>query len=181
MNADGTNQTNLTNTQSVDEWNVIWSPDGSKLAYTRHTWPTTRENQPDIYVMNADGTNQVNLTDTMPEVMSVANPNWSPDGIKVAFLSCLGENGQNCNIYVMNADGTNPVNITKKPVGYYGFGTDAAHTLDWQRLPAPTPPKGRDVTVHPPDTGGPSLLLVASALLFAVGRLLYAVVRRGRM
>jgi hypothetical protein len=44
---------------------------------------------------------------------------------------------------------------------------------DWQPLTL----KSRSETVHPPDTGGPSLLLVASALLFSVGRLLYAVVR----
>jgi Tol biopolymer transport system component len=194
MKADGTNQNNLTNTPSVEEWEVTWSPDGSKLAYTRHTWPTTRENLPDIYVMNSDGTNPVNLTDTLPEVMSVANPTWSPDGTKIAFNSgpwaefrgrsgiyvmdadgtnpvnitspktpnlsgspvwspdgtkmafhtCLGEDGQDCNIYVMNADGTNPVNITNKPEGYYGFGSDGGHTLDWQPLPGPTPPKDAD-------------------------------------
>ena len=41
---------------------------------------------------------------------------------------------------------------------------------DWQ----PLPPKSPSVTVYPPDTGGPSLLLVASALLFSGGVLLYA-------
>jgi Tol biopolymer transport system component len=250
MKADGTDQNNLTNTPSVEEWEVTWSPDGSKLAYTRHTWPTTRENQPDIYVMNSDGTNPVNLTDTLPEFMSVANPTWSPDATKIAFISCpwaeyrgrcgiyvmdadgtnpvnitspttpdlygppvwspdgtkmafhtcLGDDGQNCNIYVMNADGTNPVNITNKPEGYYGFGTDAGHTLDWQPLPGPTEaksekqheehqrsqqqqqpqqgPKSRSVTVHQPDTGGPSLLWVASALLFSGSVFLYAGVNR---
>jgi WD40-like Beta Propeller Repeat len=71
MNADGTNQTNLTNTPSVSEWEVNWSPDGSKLAYTRHTWPTRRENQSDIYVMNSDGTNPVNLTDKMKGYLRV--------------------------------------------------------------------------------------------------------------
>jgi Tol biopolymer transport system component len=111
MNADGTNQTNLTNTQSVEEWEVNWSPEGSKLAYTRHTWPTTR--QPDIYVMNTDGTNPVNLTASMPEGMSAGHPDWSPDGTKIAFLSCpSAETGGACGIYVMNADGTNLVNIT---------------------------------------------------------------------
>jgi hypothetical protein len=62
----------------------------------------------------------------------------------MAFHTCLGEDGQDCNIYVMNADGTNPVNITNKPEGYYGFGSDGGHTLDWQPLPGPTPPKDAD-------------------------------------
>jgi Tol biopolymer transport system component len=247
VNADGTNKTNLTNTPSVDEWEVNWSPDDSKLAYTRYTWQTTRENQPDIYVMNSDGTNPVNLTDSMPEAMGAGQPNWSPDGEKIAFLSgpredapgrsgiyvmnsdgtnpvnitsaatpnlwgpptwspdgtkiafltCLGKYKQDCNIYVMNADGTDPVNITNKKKGYYGFGaTGPGDTLDWQPLAGPTKKpkserqqeqrqenqkqhpqqgsKSRSTTVHPPDTGGLSLLLVASALLFSGGVLLYA-------
>jgi Tol biopolymer transport system component len=198
MNADGTNKTNLTNTPSVDEWEVNWSPDDSKLAYTRYTWQTTRENQPDICVMNSDGTNPVNLTDSMPEAMGAGQPNWSPDGEKIAFLSGPREDAPGrSGIYVMNSDGTNPVNITNKKKGYYGFGgTGPGDTLDWQPLAGPTKKpkserqqeqrqenqkqhpqqgsKSRSTTVHPPDTGGLSLLLVASALLFSGGVLLYA-------
>jgi hypothetical protein len=44
---------------------------------------------------------------------------------------------------------------------------------DWQ----PLTPKSRSLKVHPPDTGGPSLLLVASALLFSGGVMFYAVVK----
>ncbi len=49
---------------------------------------------------------------------------------------------------------------------------------DWQPLRGDAGPKSRSETVHPPDTGGPSLLLVAGALLFSGGVLLYAVVKR---
>jgi hypothetical protein len=49
---------------------------------------------------------------------------------------------------------------------------------DWQPLPKGIPPKAHSFTVRPPDTGGPSLLLVASALLCSVGSLLYVVVKR---
>ena len=38
--------------------------------------------------------------------------------------------------------------------------------------------KSRTVTVHPPDTGGPPLLLVGSVLLISLGVLLFAVVKR---
>ena len=53
MNADGSNQTNLTNITWTDNWHPAWSPDGSKIAF---------RSDRDIYVMNADGSNQTNLT-----------------------------------------------------------------------------------------------------------------------
>ena len=112
--------------------------------------------------------------------MSIANPNWSPDGSKIAFNGGQWEDAPGRpGIYVMNADGTNPVDITHKKEGYYGFGgTGAGDTLDWQPLPRPTEAKPekkqeqrphnqqqgskrRSETVHPPDTGGPSLLLIS--------------------
>jgi hypothetical protein len=151
-----------------------------------------------IYVMNADGTNPVNITSpTTPDLYGP--PVWSPDSTKMAFLACLGEYVPDCNIYVMNADGTNLVNITNKPEGYYGFGSDGGHTLEWQPLPGPTEAKpekqqeehqanqqqqpqqdskSHSMTVHPPDTGGPSLLLVASALFFSGGVMFYAGLKR---
>jgi hypothetical protein len=42
----------------------------------------------------------------------------------------------------------------------------------------PLPPKSGSVRVHPPDTGGASLLLIASALLFPGGVLFFAGVKR---
>ena len=53
MNADGTGQTKLTNNPS-DQW-PAWSPDGSRIAFTRQTAFTT-----EIFVMNTDGTGQTN-------------------------------------------------------------------------------------------------------------------------
>ena len=61
----------------------------------------------------------------------------------------------------MDADGTDVAQITNSPGNKY--------SLDWQPLPG--------TAVDQPDTGGPSLLLVASALLFSMGCLLYAMVR----
>ncbi len=62
----------------------------------------------------------------------------------------------------MDADGTDVAKVTTNSVG-------GEPQLAWQPLPR---------TVRPPDTGGMSLLLVASALLFSVGVLFNAVVRR---
>jgi Tol biopolymer transport system component len=69
MNADGTNQRNLTNHLGEDML-PAWSPDGRRIAFT-----SDRDGNKEIYVMNADGTNQRNLTNYSAEDML---PAWSP-------------------------------------------------------------------------------------------------------
>ena len=66
MNADGSDQTRLTNNPANDG-SPAWSPDGSRIAFT-----SDRDSNDEIYVMNADGSDQTNLTN---------NPAWdfSPD------------------------------------------------------------------------------------------------------
>ena len=84
MNPDGSNRTYLTS--SLDwETDPAFSPDGSKIAYTRGE--TTGDD--DIWVMNADGTGQTNLT---PGPGQDGNAAWSPDGSKIAFESTRGGN-----------------------------------------------------------------------------------------
>ena len=79
MNADGSNQTNLTNNPSNDFW-PRWSPDGQQMVFV-----STREsNNVDIYVMNADGSGVTRLT-TDPG--HDTKPSWSPDGRRIAFIS----------------------------------------------------------------------------------------------
>jgi dipeptidyl aminopeptidase/acylaminoacyl peptidase len=117
-------------------------------------------------------------------------PAWSPDGAKIAFASTLHEyDAENYEIYVIDADGRNLKRLTHTPVTNWD--------PDWQPLPGPTEAtpekqqeqrqqnqqqqqgsKSRSLTVHQPDTGGPSLLLIASALLFSGGVLFYAGVKR---
>mgnify|MGYP002039680198 CR=1 FL=1 len=60
MNADGSNQTRLTDTGSDET--PSWSPDGSKIAF-HSSQSGSGFNNFDIYVMNADGTNHTLLTD----------------------------------------------------------------------------------------------------------------------
>jgi TolB protein len=102
MNADGSNQTRLTNNAS-DDYSPAWSPDGSKIAF--HSVPPGTDSS-DIWVMNADGSNQTNLTNSASEDYS---PAWSPDGSKIAFTSV---HSGNADIWVMNADGSNQTNLT---------------------------------------------------------------------
>ena len=69
MDADGGNQTNLTNNLGR-RLGPAWSPDGSKIAFA-----TDRDGSNEIYVMDADGGNPTNLTN---RTGSDLFPAWSP-------------------------------------------------------------------------------------------------------
>lgn len=56
MDADGTNQTRLTNNPAFDRC-PLWAPNGQKIFFL-----SNRDGNFEIYVMNRDGTNQINLT-----------------------------------------------------------------------------------------------------------------------
>ena len=80
-----------------------WSPDGRKIVFV-----STRDRDPEIYVMDADGSNARCLT-AVPG--RDAHPYWSPDGSKIVFQSPR-ENGRT-RIFVMNADGWEQRVVTK--------------------------------------------------------------------
>jgi Tol biopolymer transport system component len=69
MNADGSNERNLTRNPAWDT-SPVWSPGGRKIAFV-----STRDGRPAIYVMNADGSRQRNLTRGVRLLASFA---WSP-------------------------------------------------------------------------------------------------------
>jgi TolB protein len=71
----------------------------------------------DIYVLNADGSDVRKLTD----VRGVINddPQWSPDGTRIAFIRRVGFEG-NEQIYMMNADGSDQRNLSNSKLEEYG-------------------------------------------------------------
>ena len=69
---------------------------------------STRDGNPEIYVMDADGKNQIRLTN---HPIGSSAPSWSPDGKKIAFVSM--RNGGINQIYVMDSNGENVRRITE--------------------------------------------------------------------
>lgn len=105
VSADGSGTTtNLTRTPDISEGNPAWSPDGTRIAYSRQVGRFS-----DIWVMNADGSEPRKLTDT-PEA-SEDEPAWSPAGDRIAFTS--GE--VHGDVFVMDAAGGEPINLTESP------------------------------------------------------------------
>ncbi len=98
-----------------------WSPDGSRIAYG-----STKDGNPEIYVMNADGTGEERLTDNFD---FDGWPTWSPSGDRIAFSS---DREGGLDIFVMNADGTDPVRLTEN------------REIDWDYYPYWSP-KGEEV------------------------------------
>jgi len=96
MDADGSNQTRLTNNPAYDI-DPAWSPDGKKIAFA-----SSREGMPDIYVMDADGSNVTKLTS-----VGGLQPGWSPDGKKIVFQ------GRGDFLDVIDADGGNLRKLTE--------------------------------------------------------------------
>jgi Tol biopolymer transport system component len=111
----------LTQLTEVDDWQAdsagSFSPDGSRLAFTRGTLdPETGEQTEVIYVMKPDGSAQEQLIDR------ASDPAFSPDGERIAFVSDRDENGQlsygdrtffASELYVANADGSDAERLTE--------------------------------------------------------------------
>jgi serine/threonine-protein kinase len=78
MDADGSNQTNLTQTKGVDD-DPVWSPDGSKIVFVSYRFGGSRQ----LTVMNSDGSEQKRVSFEFEEY----NPTFSPNGGTLLFSS----------------------------------------------------------------------------------------------
>ena len=100
MNADGSDQTQLTYNDSVAQ--MAWSPDSSHIAYS--VSQSFGPLGPGIFMINADGTGKVQLTHSAE--WGAWCPAWWPDGTRIAFYA-------DGDVYIVGSDGSDQVQITE--------------------------------------------------------------------
>lgn len=83
----------------VGRWAPDLSPDGAAVAFAR----VGEDNDYEIWTMGADGSDPARLTDS-PAIDT--DPDWSPDGTRIAFASMRSGTSGRPGIYVMASDGT---------------------------------------------------------------------------
>lgn len=117
MNSDGTNKTQLTFGNVIDETGD-YSPDGTKIVFIRYAIDRGLDGF-DLWTMNSDGSNMQRLTSTG---LHHQHPKWSHDGQRLAFFyggagTTVGE------LHIMDVDGKNEVTVVSS--SYQGM------TLSW--------------------------------------------------
>jgi len=117
MNADGSNQQNLTNYSRDDQF-PAWSPDGNRISFT--SWGREDGLRAAIFAMDPDGSNVTRLSKSIGKQDAPRFPGdwasfsrWSPDGKRMLFLSSRGESV--FDIFVMDADGSNVQRLSTTP------------------------------------------------------------------
>lgn len=108
MNDDGSRRRRLTqNTTTFDSY-PRWSPDGTKIAFTRYMDKTKSQTSGELFLMNADGTDLQRLTHNN---VSDIIPSWSPDGTQIAFTSSRSGHWE---VYIMDVATRGVTQITSR-------------------------------------------------------------------
>ncbi|HEX6059837.1 MAG TPA: Ig-like domain-containing protein [Gemmatimonadaceae bacterium] len=132
-NADGTAPRLLVGADAGVVGEATWSPDGTRLAYTRQATPST---QPEVWVVDADGTDAASLTAGLGG-SGQAMPAWSPalgDGTsRIAFAHDV--NGTP-SIWSMRPDGSDKRQLTEGAADIQPAWSPDGATIAFQRTTA---------------------------------------------
>jgi len=115
MNADGTNQRNLTNSPTVQDQEPNWSANGRTIAFV-----SDRDGDLEVFTLRPSGSNVRQLTFNDAQEF---RPDWSPDGRMVGFAS---DQDGDFEVVTMRADGTGQRNLTDDdaPDGFMAWSPD---------------------------------------------------------
>ncbi len=129
VNADGSDEQNLTSGSEADNYWPAWSPDGSRIAYQ-----VSRDGNRtvDVVVMDADGSHPRTLSkqgfDINPMPIS-----WSPDGTQILVSACIADSPICSTNYV--ADFAIAVDaLGLKPPQQIATISGLGRNLSWQRV-----------------------------------------------
>jgi len=128
---DGTDERQLT-FDAPDHTSLFsdWSPNRSRIVIDSDRFNNGTDDIVDIFTMKADGTDVVQLTS---HAGFNGEPEYSPDGQKIAFESDRGVGPPAEGIYIMNAnDGSSVERVTTVPIGE--LDTDPHFSPDRTRI-----------------------------------------------
>ena len=141
MNADGSEQRDLTHTPDAGDVDAAWSPDGRNIAFIQDNGPPWRVR---VLVMNADGSGKRALTHKIAGDTYIS---WSPDGRRIAFF----DDGA---IYVVNADRNGLRRLARNVVFAGASWSPDGRKIAFIRLRHPK--KTRPATGEPPPPAWPA-------------------------
>jgi Tol biopolymer transport system component len=122
-NADGSDPHRITTgiaTPRAYDTNADWSPDGTRLAFTR----VKNAREAAIFVVGADGRGLKRLT---PWRLDAANADWSPDGSRLLFQSYYDERpGKSANLLTIR-----PLGGPMTPLTHFTGGDAQALGPSW--------------------------------------------------
>jgi Tol biopolymer transport system component len=132
-NADGSNEQVILHYRSLEAQgqephDAQWSPDGTRIAVMILNTKAKPRNASAIYVLDADGSGLHRVT---PIRLNAGNPDWSPDGKRIAFNSSY-EGQAAVEIYTIRPDGNGLRRVRRESKRSYSF--DPVWSPDGRRL-----------------------------------------------
>ena len=117
INPDGSHETQITfPADNVVDAMGNWSPDGTRIAFTRTTSCGEDCGTDELYVVNTDGSDVHRIDTPTPTIES---PAWSPDGQWIAFSMAtpVGVDGIDVSIWELHPDGSGLHQVTHPVAG----------------------------------------------------------------